>query len=66
MSEYELVKVGNDEYCKICYRKFSSSDECLYCDGCFMWMHHKYSTACKKSLVKMSENGSPFFVKIVK
>ena len=40
VSEYELVNLGNDEYCKICYRKFSSSDECLYCDGCFMWMRN--------------------------
>ena len=63
VKEYDLVNVGNDEYCKICYKKFSSSDECLYCDGCFMWMHHKCSTACNKSLVEMSENGLPFFCK---
>ena len=63
VSEYELVNVGNDEYCKICYRKFSPSDECLYCDGCFMWMHHKCSTACNKSLVQMSENSLLFFCK---
>ena len=48
-----------------CYKKLFSSDECLYCDGCFMWIHYKRSTACNKSLVKMSENCLSFFVNIV-
>ena len=63
MSEYELGNVGNDEYYKTCYKKNSSSDQCLYWDGCFMWMHHKCSTACNKSLVQMSENSLLFFCK---
>ena len=69
MSECELIKVGNDEYYyyKVCYKKFYSSDECLYIENQFMWMHHKRSIACNKRVkLKSVKIIYLLFVKIVK
>ena len=53
VNEQELNTVGNDDYCKTCFKTFSYLDDCLFCEGCFKWMHLKCTTVSVKTVGKM-------------
>ena len=58
-----LINVGSDDFCKSCFKKFSNLDDCLFCEGCFKWIHPKCSTVSVKRFAEMWKNAVLFFVK---
>ena len=58
-----LNTIGSDDFCKFCFKKFSCLDDCLFCEGCFKWIHLKCTTISVKRFEKMCKNDLPFFCK---
>ena len=61
-NNFKFDIVGSEDFCKICFKRFSSKDKCVYCEGCFKWMHCKCVSIPNKSLNKICKNDLPFFL----
>ena len=62
--EFKLHCVIFDDYCKICYRRFSSVDNCLFCVICCKWVHLKFTPLSNKSFDELCKNCLPFYCKV--
>ena len=56
------VNVRSDDFCKFCFKKISSLDDCLFCEGYFKWLHVKCCKISTKKFADMCRNDLPSFL----
>ena len=59
--KFEFKVVGTEDFCKNCFKRFTSNDKCVYCEGCFKWIHYKCVSIPKENFNKICKNDLPFF-----
>ena len=64
VNEFKLDLIKFDDYCKICYKRFSSVDDCLFCESCCRWVHLKCTTLSNKGFDEMCKNCLPFYCNV--